>query len=319
MACTHVRMRSARIPQALPYMTSVDGLERRRAFCSRLKAERERHGTTLSAIADATKVKASLLEALERGDVSHWPKGIYRRAFFKDYVTSFGLKPEPYAAEFHELFPDADDDLVRRPLMPTTPTAPPPVAPPQPSSQPQPAAASTLASSLRLTLAHEEFSRWTAPLRSWSGTATGHPSLLWLAAAVDLALVVGAAFAVSALSSVSVELAAAVVGAIYYTGGTAVLGRTPASWWADRSAAVHAKLAASPLDRAGRRRMPAVPQTDLRKLVGQTLRARSAVHDYVVRLSDSRSMMAGTQRRRELAQLRRRRIETASSPADQGV
>jgi hypothetical protein len=128
---------------------------------------------------------------------------------------------------------------------------------------------------------------------------------------------VGAAFAASALSSLSVELAAAVIGAIYYSCGTVVLGRTPASWWALRSGVGIAQSA----PRTGGttpRRIPAAPQTDLRKLVGQTLRARSAVHDYVVRLSDSRSMM-GTQRRRELAQLRRRRIETASSPADQGV
>jgi transcriptional regulator with XRE-family HTH domain len=304
-------------------MTSVDGLERRRAFCARLKAERERHGTTLSAIADATKVKASLLEALERADVSHWPKGIYRRAFFKDYVSSFGLPPDRYAAEFHELFPDADDDLVKRPVWSAPPPAP-VAAPssPAPTSAPPAAtsAPSGLASSLRLTLAHEEFSRWTAPLRSWPGTVTGHPARLWLAAAVDLALVAGVAFAVVAVSAVAVELAAAVIGAVYYSLGTGLLGRTPACWWVLRAAPVAPYAeAGAPSSTATRLRNGVAPRTDLRTLVGQTLRARSAVRDYVVRLSDTGSLMAGPQRRRDLAQLRRRRIETANSPADQGV
>jgi transcriptional regulator with XRE-family HTH domain len=290
-------------------MTPVDGLERRRAFCARLKAERERRGTTLSAIADATKVKASLLDALERGDISHWPKGIYRRSFFREYVAAFGLAPEPYAAEFLELFPDGEDDVLRRP---TAPAATPPPAAPQ-------APASTLASSLRLTLAHEEFSRWTAPLKSWPGAAAGYVQAQWLAALVDLALVVGVAFAIAAFTSVSVELAAAVLGGIYYSLGTALLGHTPASWWAVRVSqpAALGPEPSAPSARSTPQRMP-VPQTDLRRLVGQTLRARSAVRDYVIRLSDSKALMGGG-RRRDMAQLRRRRVDAANGAVDEPI
>src|SRR5262245_3124470 len=86
-----------------------DAHVRRSEFCARLKGERERRATPLGVIAETTKVKASLLEALERGDVSRWPKGIYRRSFFRDYVTAIGLPADQHVAEFIELFPDGED------------------------------------------------------------------------------------------------------------------------------------------------------------------------------------------------------------------
>jgi cytoskeletal protein RodZ len=43
------------------------------AFGRRLRDERERQGVTLEAIASTTKINASFLAALERGDVSAWP------------------------------------------------------------------------------------------------------------------------------------------------------------------------------------------------------------------------------------------------------
>src|SRR5678809_1583383 len=89
-------------------MTPVEVSEQRRSFCARLKSERERRGTPIAAIAASTKVKASLLEALERGDLSRWPTGIYRRAFFREYVAAIGLPPEPMASNFLELFTDGE-------------------------------------------------------------------------------------------------------------------------------------------------------------------------------------------------------------------
>jgi transcriptional regulator with XRE-family HTH domain len=76
------------------------------AFGARLKSARERRGITLKAMADATKVAASLFEALERGDVSRWPKGLYTRAFFRSYVTTIGLPADATLDEFLRLFPD---------------------------------------------------------------------------------------------------------------------------------------------------------------------------------------------------------------------
>jgi len=75
-------------------------------FGRRLRDQREHQGVTLEAIAATTKIKASLLADLERGDVSAWPKGIFRRAFVRGYATAIGAAPEPVVAEFARLFPD---------------------------------------------------------------------------------------------------------------------------------------------------------------------------------------------------------------------
>jgi transcriptional regulator with XRE-family HTH domain len=75
-------------------------------FGRRLRDQRERQGVTLEEIAAATKIKVSLLAALERGDVSAWPTSIFRRAFVRGYATAIGEAPEPIVAEFARLFPD---------------------------------------------------------------------------------------------------------------------------------------------------------------------------------------------------------------------
>ena len=52
----------------------------RDSFGPYLRGERERRGLTLEAIADSTKIKQSLLAALERNDMSRWPAGKIGRA-----------------------------------------------------------------------------------------------------------------------------------------------------------------------------------------------------------------------------------------------
>jgi transcriptional regulator with XRE-family HTH domain len=78
----------------------------RHAFGSRLRTQRERRGVTLESIVDSTKIKLSLLEALERGDASQWPRGLFRRAYLRDYACAIGLPAEPLVAEFVQLFPE---------------------------------------------------------------------------------------------------------------------------------------------------------------------------------------------------------------------
>ena len=90
------------------------------AFGPRLRHERERRQITLKAIADDTKISRSLLEALERDDVSRWPTGIFRRAFVRSYAEAIGLNADEVVREFAERFPD--------------PSEPPP-APPQDAAQ----------------------------------------------------------------------------------------------------------------------------------------------------------------------------------------
>jgi hypothetical protein len=75
---------------------------------TRLKAERESRGFTLAQVSSSTKIPVTLLDALERDDLSRWPKGLYRRAFFRSYVTALGLRAEPLVFEFTREFPDDD-------------------------------------------------------------------------------------------------------------------------------------------------------------------------------------------------------------------
>ncbi len=87
-------------------------LNGRHGFGARLRAQRERRGITLVSIAESTKIKRSSLEALERGDVSQWPRGLFRRAYMRDYACAIGLAPELLVEELERLFPEdgADED-----------------------------------------------------------------------------------------------------------------------------------------------------------------------------------------------------------------
>ena len=75
-------------------------------FGARLRQQREERQVTLTTIAARTKIKASLLEALESDDVSMWPKGLFGRAYLRDYATVIGLDPETVVSEFLALHPE---------------------------------------------------------------------------------------------------------------------------------------------------------------------------------------------------------------------
>lgn len=79
------------------------------SFGTRLRVQRERQQITLDTIAEQTKIKRSLLEGLERDDVSYWPEGIFRRAFVRGYARAIGLEPDAVVREFLELHPDSVD------------------------------------------------------------------------------------------------------------------------------------------------------------------------------------------------------------------
>ena len=92
-------------------------------FCGRLRRERERRQIALSSIAANTKISAGLFEALERGDVSRWPAGIYRRSFIRAYAKANGLDPDETAREFLEYFPDPDQSPPAPVISPASPPA----------------------------------------------------------------------------------------------------------------------------------------------------------------------------------------------------
>lgn len=76
------------------------------SFGSRLRYERERRQIALKSIAESTKIGMTLLEGLERDDVSRWPSGIFRKSFVRSYAEAIGLDPETIVREFVERHPD---------------------------------------------------------------------------------------------------------------------------------------------------------------------------------------------------------------------
>lgn len=83
-----------------------------RGFGDRLRQRREERHIDLIAISEQTKIKLALLEALERGDVSHWPAGLFRRAYIRAYAQMIGLDPDDVVREFLEVHPDPGDVYV---------------------------------------------------------------------------------------------------------------------------------------------------------------------------------------------------------------
>ena len=80
------------------------------SFGARLRLQRERQQVPLATIADQTKIKITLLEGLERDDVSHWPAGIFRRSYVRAYAQAIGLEPDQVVREFLSRYPDPFED-----------------------------------------------------------------------------------------------------------------------------------------------------------------------------------------------------------------
>jgi transcriptional regulator with XRE-family HTH domain len=74
-------------------------------FGARLRHQREKKGVSLRTIAQQTKIQQSLLEGLERDDLRHWPAGIFRRAYVREYAQAIGLDPDTVVREFVEQYP----------------------------------------------------------------------------------------------------------------------------------------------------------------------------------------------------------------------
>ena len=98
--------RQPRILDRMPFHNEGLPSHSRQEFCLSLKATRERKGISLSQIADATKIPASLFAGLERNDLRRWPKGLFRRSFFRDYARAIGVPIAETCEEFARLFPD---------------------------------------------------------------------------------------------------------------------------------------------------------------------------------------------------------------------
>ena len=76
------------------------------SFGARMRQRREEQGIALTTIAEQTKIKRSLLEALEQDDVRYWPTGFFGRAFIRAYATAIGLNADVVVREFLEEHPE---------------------------------------------------------------------------------------------------------------------------------------------------------------------------------------------------------------------
>jgi transcriptional regulator with XRE-family HTH domain len=162
---------------------------RRAAFCARLKAARERTGVSLEDIAGATKISRSLLKALEDGDVSRWPQGIYRRSYLRNYLRAIDLPADSLVAEFVRLFPDEESVVAA-------------------AADAEPDESCTLA----LTLAAEPAEKFDKTRKRMA------------AAAIDLGVVLIASAAAWGTIGADIWVGATVVALAYYSLGTAALG-----------------------------------------------------------------------------------------------
>jgi len=171
----------------------------RHEFCAALKAARERRGMSLAAIADATKIPASLFAALERNDLRCWPTGLYRRSFFRDYVRMLGLPEADLCDEFVRFF-TGDEGA-------TSGSA---------------AVEGTQATDLRLALD----TAWHQP----RGSAASRLAT----ALIDVAVVSAAAVAIAWAANIDRGTTAALVTLAYFSLATMVLGASPAKWMLSR-------------------------------------------------------------------------------------
>jgi cytoskeleton protein RodZ len=78
------------------------------SFGTRLRQQRERRGVELAAIAEQTKIKRSLLEALERDDLKYWPTGIFRRSWVRNYAQAIGADADAVVRELCALYPEEE-------------------------------------------------------------------------------------------------------------------------------------------------------------------------------------------------------------------
>ena len=197
--------------------------DERREFCRRLKVLRERKGITLAAIAERTKIRASLFAALEQNDLRAWPKGIYRRAYFREYARLLDEPLDEICEEFNCLFTDEAE-----PPAAATPTELPPVR-----SKRDPAA------DLRLVFD-----------TGWQGPKT--PVLARLLAAISDVVIIGVVSGVMMLASgLDAVVIMAAVTLAYFSLGTVLFGESPANWMIQRREqimAVFASQAEAPED-----------------------------------------------------------------------
>jgi transcriptional regulator with XRE-family HTH domain len=180
-------------------------------FGERLRHERERRQISLESIAASSKVSVVFFRGLERGDVSRWPAGIFRRSFVRAYAAAIGLDPDAVLREFLELYPDSVE------VMPEATIAEPP-APDSPTASPVPSPRAKPAG-LRLRVA-DTAGMFTK--RHMISAVRGR----WAAVSVDAAVILGTGMALFLFMGMF-WMPLAIFMFCYYFGSILVVGNTP--------------------------------------------------------------------------------------------
>ena len=87
-------------------------MSERDTFGPRMRRERERRGISLETIATLTNVSIELWKGFESNDFSRWPKGVFARAFVRDYAKAVGLDANEVVDDFCRLVPLGDRRMV---------------------------------------------------------------------------------------------------------------------------------------------------------------------------------------------------------------
>jgi hypothetical protein len=184
----------------------------RQEFCRALKSVRERKGITLAEIAAATKIPASLFAGLENNDLRRWPKGLFRRSFFRDYIGMIGLPVAETCDEFVRLFPDQEGAALA--ICATGPDE---------------------VNQLNVRLVLDA---------GWQGPRAPVVSRI-VAALVDCAVILVTAV-IAWMAGMDLSRTTAIVALVYFSLATALLGESPAKWAMAKQASILETLAHGP-------------------------------------------------------------------------
>ena len=69
-------------------------------FCDELRWERERRQISIEKICEETKVSSRHLLALEAGEYSALPGGVFRKGILRSYLSALGLDETPWIERF---------------------------------------------------------------------------------------------------------------------------------------------------------------------------------------------------------------------------
>jgi cytoskeleton protein RodZ len=69
-------------------------------FCDELRWERERRQVSIETICEQTKVASRHLLALEAGEYSALPGGVFRKGIVRSYLAALGLDEVPWIERF---------------------------------------------------------------------------------------------------------------------------------------------------------------------------------------------------------------------------